>query len=129
MSGVSPCLTCGACCSFFRVSFYWGECQSAGGVVPDEITTQVAPQRACMQGTQGKPARCTALLGTVGSEVRCTIYQNRPSPCHEFTVHGENGVANEDCNRARAAHGIEPIHWQPMIDQPLPPEVEFPDAG
>ncbi|MPQ71936.1 YkgJ family cysteine cluster protein, partial [Pseudomonas sp. MWU12-2323] len=29
MSEVSPCLNCGACCSHFRVSFFWGECASS----------------------------------------------------------------------------------------------------
>ncbi|MDX1269447.1 MAG: YkgJ family cysteine cluster protein, partial [Oceanisphaera sp.] len=28
MSSGNPCLTCGACCAFFRVSFYWGEIHS-----------------------------------------------------------------------------------------------------
>ncbi|HGC1012017.1 TPA: YkgJ family cysteine cluster protein, partial [Escherichia coli] len=23
MSNPNPCITCGACCAFFRVSFYW----------------------------------------------------------------------------------------------------------
>ncbi|HGV2870196.1 TPA: YkgJ family cysteine cluster protein, partial [Escherichia coli] len=23
MSNLNPCMTCGACCAFFRVSFYW----------------------------------------------------------------------------------------------------------
>ncbi|MEG0249014.1 MAG: YkgJ family cysteine cluster protein, partial [Pseudomonas sp.] len=31
MSEYNPCLDCGACCGYFRVSFFWGECQSAGG--------------------------------------------------------------------------------------------------
>lgn len=122
MSDVSPCLSCGACCSFFRVSFYWGECQSAGGIVPDELTQPVNAQRVCMNGTGTKPTRCHALLGTVGSEVRCTIYENRPSPCREFNVHGELGVGNDDCNRARAHHGLPPIEWSPLIDQPYPDE-------
>jgi len=36
MSIDNPCLTCGACCAYFRVSFYFGECVSAGGAVPDK---------------------------------------------------------------------------------------------
>ncbi|HCB0868544.1 TPA: YkgJ family cysteine cluster protein, partial [Klebsiella pneumoniae] len=23
MSEINPCMTCGACCAYFRVSFYW----------------------------------------------------------------------------------------------------------
>lgn len=130
MSQNSPCMSCGACCGFFRVSFYWGECQSAGGLVPDELTIPVNQTRVCMNGTQGKPSRCNSLLGTIGEGVRCTIYENRPSPCREFAMHGEMGVANDDCNRARAHYGLPPLEivpdeWIPLIDQPLPemPEV------
>lgn len=118
MSSVSPCLSCGACCAFFRVSFYWGECQSAGGNVPDILTTQVTPHLACMKGTGAEPTRCHALLGDVGAEVRCTIYENRPSPCREFNVHGERGLSNDDCNRARAHYGLPPL------DNPLPEEPD-----
>ncbi|MGE8323794.1 MAG: YkgJ family cysteine cluster protein, partial [Pseudomonas sp.] len=25
MSEYNPCLDCGACCGYFRVSFFWGE--------------------------------------------------------------------------------------------------------
>ncbi|MCR6653274.1 MAG: YkgJ family cysteine cluster protein [Cellvibrionaceae bacterium] len=80
MSTQSPCLSCGACCASFRVSFYWGELQGAGGVVPDLMTEQIPPHRACMKGTNQKDPRCAALLGNVGEQVRCTIYENRPSP-------------------------------------------------
>jgi uncharacterized protein len=108
MSDQSPCLTCGACCGFFRVSFYWGECESAGGYVPDALTVPLSPHRACMAGTERNPVRCSALAGEIGAAVSCTIYENRPSPCREFSVHGEQGP-NEDCNRARALYGLEPL--------------------
>ena len=127
MSDLSPCLTCGACCAFFRVSFYWGECQSAGGNVPDILTAQITPHRACMKGTENKPVRCNALMGDIGAEVRCTIYENRPSPCREFTVHGEGGISNEDCNRARAHYGLPPLDdpkpLRPDTAPPLPEAV------
>ncbi|MGB7648286.1 MAG: YkgJ family cysteine cluster protein, partial [Pseudomonas fluorescens] len=41
MSEASPCLSCGACCSHFRVSFFWGECASSGGTVPDDLVVQI----------------------------------------------------------------------------------------
>ena len=38
-----PCLTCGACCAFFRVSFHWSEADPAlGGQVPFELTESLA---------------------------------------------------------------------------------------
>lgn len=109
MSDASPCLTCGACCAFFRVSFYWGEVQSAGGVVPDNLTQQVTPHLSCMQGTEKSPTRCVALSGTLGEQVACTIYENRSSTCREFAMSGENGIHNNDCDRARAAHNLPPL--------------------
>lgn len=82
--------------------------------MPDELTQQISPSRACMNGTGSKPSRCVALSGVIGERVGCTIYENRPSPCREFNVHGENGLSNEDCNRARAHYGLPPL------DNPVP---------
>ncbi|MCF4997992.1 YkgJ family cysteine cluster protein [Pseudomonas syringae] len=113
MSEVSPCLNCGACCSHFRVSFFWGECTSAGGIVPDELVTQITPSRVAMIGTDCKPVRCTALTGEVGSTVQCSIYEKRSSTCREFEASWESGEHNVDCDAARAAFGLAPLesHW------------------
>lgn len=102
----SPCLSCGACCSFFRVSFYWGEAESAGGYVPDQLTHKINDVFSCMKGTERAPQRCVALLGEVGSQVRCSIYNNRSSACREFECHSETLAGNPDCNRARVSHGL-----------------------
>lgn len=107
----SPCMTCGACCAYFRVSFYWGEQVSAGGLVPDELTQKISPHLSCMQGTGSKPARCVALGGTIGQTVACTIYPQRSSTCREFAMSGENGVHNPECDKARAFHGLEALKW------------------
>ncbi len=109
MSDESPCLTCGACCAAFRVSFYWGECQSAGGTVPDELTLQVTLHHACMKGTEKNPVHCTALVGTPGERVSCNIYENRSSTCREFDIFNEDGSVNEACVRARAFYGLAPV--------------------
>ncbi|MFV8816553.1 YkgJ family cysteine cluster protein [Haliea sp. E17] len=114
-------MSCGACCAFFRVSFYWGEAQSAGGRVPDNLTEQVSPTRSCMRGTNDRSPRCVALLGDVGSGVRCTIYENRPAPCHDFRINGEQGLPNPDCDRARAAYGLAPVEFYPLVS----PETEI----
>lgn len=114
MPDANPCLTCGACCGFFRVSFYWGECASAGGVVPDELTTQVSPTMVAMCGTASKPARCTSLLGEIGQQVSCAIYAQRSSTCREFDAAWLEGVPNDRCNDARAAHGLPPLFPTPM---------------
>jgi len=105
----NPCISCGACCAYFRVSFYWAESDEAGGVVPQDLTQQVTPFLSCMQGTNAKSPRCVALDGEIGQSVSCSIYLNRPTPCHEFDASGVNGVSNESCDRARARYGLPPL--------------------
>jgi len=120
MSDNNPCLTCGACCAHFRVSFYWGECQSAGGVVPDELVEQITPYHAAMRGTTSKPARCVSLMGDVGCGVRCTMYEQRSSPCREFEASWEHGEHNPRCDAARAAYGLPPL--TPPLEPDMAPD-------
>ena len=116
MSEYNPCLDCGACCGYFRVSFFWGECQSSGGVVPDDLVVQITPSRVAMIGTDAKPCRCISLDGEIGKQVGCSIYANRSTPCREFEASWVDGVHNPSCNAARAAYGLPPLeanepHW------------------
>ncbi len=117
IQAANPCLACGACCAFFRVSFHWAE-STAGKPqgVPEEMTSPVTPHRLAMLGTLSKPARCVALKGVLGEAVFCSIHPARSSPCRDFTASWENGVHNADCDRARAAHGLPPLEpgwWNP----------------
>ncbi|TNF33886.1 MAG: YkgJ family cysteine cluster protein [Gammaproteobacteria bacterium] len=114
----SPCLACGACCASFRVSFYWAETDNTDNpnAVPVTLTEQLTPYRSCMQGTNSPTPRCTALLGDIGNSVRCTIYERRPSPCREFPMAWENGIANPDCDKARARWGLPPLTPAPSHD-------------
>lgn len=112
MSLDNPCLTCGACCAHFRVSFYWGECVSSGGVVPDALTVPVGPFHVAMLGTEAKPARCVGLLGEVGCSVRCTLYAQRSSTCRDFEAAWADGQPNAHCDAARAAYGLPPLQPQ-----------------
>jgi Fe-S-cluster containining protein len=109
MSDTSPCTSCGACCAFFRVSFFWGECASAGGTVPDDLVEEISPHRVAMKGTNEKKGRCQSLAGTVGESVGCEIYEQRSNPCRDFDASWSNGEPNSRCDAARAAHGLEPI--------------------
>jgi len=63
-----------------------------------------------MSGTNQKQSRCTALQGTPGESASCSIYANRPSPCREFAMSGEDGKVNEACDRARARYGLAPLY-------------------
>lgn len=106
----SVCLTCGACCASFRVSFYWYESDEAVvDCVPTGMTCQVAPLVCAMKGTDGRHPRCMALQGTVGLDVWCTIYKRRPSVCHEVRPSGQDGAANSWCDRAREIWGLPPL--------------------
>ena len=118
MSRNNPCLKCGACCAFFRVSFYWGETDLyPGGGVPADFTERLTDFRQCMKGTNQKKPFCAALEGEIGKSVRCAIYADRPSPCREFGVIWENDTARfnpeslKRCNKARAAWGLAPLSY------------------
>lgn len=118
MSEASPCLSCGACCSHFRVSFFWGECASSGGTVPDDLVVQINPTRVAMIGTDQKPVRCCSLEGEVGKGTSCSIYERRSSPCREFEASWHEGIYNVDCDAARAAFGLPPL--EAPFELPLP---------
>jgi hypothetical protein len=103
----NPCISCGLCCSNFRVSFYHGEIEGMPfGWVPADKVEKLNESRACMKGTSQKNPRCIALSGTLGEQVACTIYEQRPTPCREFAVWEENGEVNERCQALRKAHGL-----------------------
>jgi Fe-S-cluster containining protein len=104
----NPCLSCGACCAYFRASFHWLETAPCG-ITPAELTIRISPQHVAMRGTEQQPPRCTALEGEIGSAVRCSIYALRASPCREFQASWVNGVHNVRCDRARSAHGLPPL--------------------
>ena len=112
----TPCLSCGACCAYFRVSFYWGETDlQQGGQVPAELTETISDYHCAMRGTNQLSRRCIALEGTPGGPTRCTIYDRRPSPCRDFGIQWHSGQMTirpgdlERCNRARSAWGMPPI--------------------
>ena len=104
----NPCLSCGACCAYFRASFHWLE-TAPSGITPAEVTVRISPQHVAMRGTEQQPPRCIALEGKIGSAVHCAIYALRASPCREFEASWVNGIHNERCDRARAAHGLSPL--------------------
>jgi uncharacterized protein len=107
----NPCLECGACCAYFRVSFYCGELDSGGGgCVPAELTSQVSPLMACMKGTELGGGRCVALVGELGQAgLSCRIYENRPSPCREFVAWLPDGTPSPECQRMRQNIGLAPL--------------------
>lgn len=109
---IHPCLTCGACCASFRVAFYWREAEPRehASAVPGQFWEELTDQLRCMKGTSVKHnPKCVALQGQIGQRVGCSIYNNRPSPCRQFTASYENGEPNKRCDEARAKHGLRPL--------------------
>ncbi len=122
------CIRCGACCAFYRVSFYWSEADSSlGGTVPADFTEPLPPWNACMKGTKDFPVRCVALQGEVGKNATCSIYEKRSSTCREFGLNWVDGkcVATPidliRCNRARAKYGLPLISPNEINDNTPPP--------
>jgi len=105
----NPCIHCGACCASFRVDFAREELQSEGGCVPDGLTVELNARLARMRGTDHASPRCAALVGKVGSQASCGIYEWRPAPCREFGLRAPMGLGDEACSRARARHGLPPL--------------------
>jgi len=103
----NPCMSCGACCVVYRASFYWAECDDATeGGVPVEMTEKITAFRRAMRKSGHPDGRCIALSGTPGQNVRCTIYERRPSVCRNFEPSWQAGSNNPLCNKARAAIGF-----------------------
>ena len=105
----NPCTHCGACCASFRVDFAREELQSEGGCVPDSLGVELTGSLARMRGTDHARPRCAALVGTIGQQAHCGIYEWRPSPCREFGLRAPMGFGDDACARARARHGLAPL--------------------
>lgn len=118
----NPCLSCGACCAFYRASFYWAETDALNPTgVPAEMTVKLNDFMVAMQGTEQNPPRCTALAGTIGVSVYCSIYERRASVCRNFLPAWQDPTATPRCGKARLAHGLPALPTNPgSSDNPLP---------
>jgi Fe-S-cluster containining protein len=96
----NPCLSCGACCAAFRVSFHWVE---APPRLDARWIERVDAQHLCMAGTNSNAPRCIALRGEVGGPTSCAAYEARPPACREVQV------GDGKCTRARARYGLMPL--------------------
>lgn len=100
------CLSCGACCAFFRVSFYWAE----GEALPNHMVEALTPVYSCMVGTNQPQPRCIALHGEIGQQVSCQVYPHRSSSCKEVQA------GDAQCAKARQHHGLIPLIELPQHD-------------
>lgn len=107
----SVCESCGACCASYRVDFHPSELakKTDGAGVPVAMVIPLTAKLMRMKGTDDTAPRCIALRGEIGCQVACTIYEHRPSPCHEFNPWAALGIADQACDRARMRHGLRPL--------------------
>ncbi|NRF67881.1 YkgJ family cysteine cluster protein [Aquincola sp. S2] len=105
----NPCIRCGACCASYRVDFAQEELQSEGGCVPDSLAVPLVAGLMRLRGTDHARPRCAALVGTVGVQAHCGIYEWRPGPCREFGARAPHGIGDDACTQARAWHGLPPL--------------------
>jgi Fe-S-cluster containining protein len=109
-TGLHPCVHCGACCAYYRVSFESTEILPESFEVPASHVATVDAKMSVMRGTDRTiNTRCTALIGEVGTNGKCSIYENRPSPCRKFEASYSYGVKEPRCDEARAAHHLPPL--------------------
>lgn len=104
------CTRCGACCATYAVMFPRRELEcEPGGWVPVGFAAAIDRRRAQMRGRSQRPRRCAALRGTIGRDVRCAIYPQRPSPCRAFAPEAAAGRGDARCGDARRIHGLPPL--------------------
>lgn len=127
----NPCITCGACCTAFRVSFYWAEAGDEPDQVPVEMTEPLTAHRLAMKGTKGGSClRCVGLVGTPGVDAYCGIHPRRPSPCRGFEASWEAVDARETnprCDESRARYGLPPLTPADWGHEPEAPSPERPN--
>lgn len=128
----NPCIHCGACCAYYRASFYWREADDVTpGGVPVGMTEHLQDLYRVMIGTNQKNPRCIALLGDIGSSVGCSIYEQRSTVCRDFMPSLHDGVTvNDRCDKARAIHNLPPLtlaDWAEPAAPGDPSDPEHPD--
>ena len=100
---VPECVTCGLCCSFpliVPVTLRDSErLKSYCDILLDDSEHEIVVDRVLPRGEDG---RCVNLRGTLGQEIGCTIYEDRPRVCRDFDA------GSDRCHAYRRMYGFEP---------------------
>jgi Fe-S-cluster containining protein len=119
MAWRNPCLSCGACCATHSFAIYWETSNNKNA--PAHIAAGSDPfQHILLEETADIPP-CRRLVGTVGKDVHCSIYDRRPEVCRSFTPSWADGRHNPGCDRARAKFGLRPLNpedWDKRDQRP-----------
>ena len=116
-AAVPDCISCGACCVFGLIPINRRELEPLKNYV--ELTldnADVVVERALRR--DGNDGRCAHLFGTVGAEIGCDVYPDRPQVCRDF----EPG--SDRCFGYRRMYGIDP----PLDDEELAEALSKLDA-
>ncbi|HEY0833449.1 MAG TPA: YkgJ family cysteine cluster protein [Azospirillum sp.] len=89
---VPDCQSCGACCAY---SWEW---PTFVGVRDGEGIPAHLKEDGRMR-CDGD--RCAALIGTIGVEVQCRVYEDRPLVCMEFAA------GSDACRAVRTRFGLD----------------------
>ncbi len=89
------CQSCGACCSHRWSWPLLKKDRSDATNISKELLRNDYPLMKTIDN------RCVALIGKIGCNVSCSIYNDRPSACRKF----ESG--SELCKEARAKAGLK----------------------
>ena len=87
------CVSCGACCAYSQT---WPAFIGAGDGegIPEEFVDFENERMLCFG------ARCSALTGTIGIRVACSVYADRPLVCREFEA------GSDDCIMVRRSFDL-----------------------
>lgn len=99
----NPCLTCSACCDHPEPWATIDLTLEDLARVPAEMTVPSGFGNILKMRKIGN--RCVALVGTVGVDARCSIYENRPTICRDYDA----GKRVVECNACRTPHGLAPL--------------------
>jgi Fe-S-cluster containining protein len=93
---VSPCTSCGACCSYSREwPRFTTEPDDVLDRIPQDLINDSLSGMRCQNGE-----RCSALRGRIGIETSCSIYADRPEVCRACLP------GDDACSMARAKFGL-----------------------
>ncbi|MEP7212947.1 MAG: YkgJ family cysteine cluster protein [Acidobacteriota bacterium] len=101
---VPECVTCGVCCAyllFVPVSLTDSERLSEFvELTLDDSDAEIAVDRVLSRNAE--TGHCSNLAGTLGEQIGCTIYNERPQVCHDFDA------GSDRCHEYRRIYGLEP---------------------
>lgn len=95
------CTTCGACCVWETPMFAGCTAADVARLGGRALVLETPEGRAMATEPAVGGHRCRALVGFVGAQVACAVYDARPDSCRGFEVGGP------DCRRSRARAGME----------------------